>query len=63
MNLQIHLEAHRQGLPLVGLDAEIESVLTARQERLAHYSGVEKFRPTGPQPAPSGGTPRHSVSL
>lgn len=44
-----HLSAHL-GLPLIDLQAEIESVLTAREERLAHFAGVDEFRPTGFQP-------------
>lgn len=38
------------GLPLVELQSEIESVLAAREERLAHFAGVDEFRATGPQP-------------
>lgn len=31
-------------IPLLNLDAEIEEVLEARMERLAHYGGLDEFR-------------------
>lgn len=44
-----HVSAHL-GLPVVDLQFEIEAVLAAREERLAHLAGVDEFRPPGPQP-------------
>jgi len=44
-----HVSAHL-GLPVVDLQSEIEAVLAAREERLAHFAGVDEFRPSGSQP-------------
>lgn len=42
--------AHMLDLPTIDLQGQIESVLSARQERLAHFAGLDEFRPTGHQP-------------
>lgn len=42
--------AKRLDAPLIDLQAEIESVLVAREERLAHFAGLDEFRPSGAQP-------------
>ena len=38
------------GIPRLDLEAEIEFVLGARMERLAHYAGLDEFRPQDPPP-------------
>lgn len=40
--------SHRLEVPLVDLQSEIEAVLRAREERLAHFAGLDEFRPSGP---------------
>jgi hypothetical protein len=42
--------ALRLNAPTVGLSWEIEHVLEARRERLAHFAGLEEFRPPGEMP-------------
>lgn len=42
--------AHKNGLPLLDLQSEIEAVLSAREERLAHFAGLDEYRPVGPPP-------------
>lgn len=39
--------ANDLGLPTVDLQSEIEAILTAREERLAHFAGLDEFRPDG----------------
>ncbi len=34
----------RVGAPTIHLDSELETALEAREERLAHYTGLEDFR-------------------
>lgn len=33
------------GAPSVDLDSDLEQITAAREERLAHYAGIEEFRP------------------
>lgn len=40
--------AREFGLPMVDLQSEIEAILIAREERLAHFAGLDEFRPEGP---------------
>jgi len=42
--------ADKIGLPMLDLSGEIQDVLSFRVERLAHLSGLDEFRPKGPQP-------------
>lgn len=37
--------AHHLGLPTIDLSHELEHVTLAREERLAHYAGLDEFRP------------------
>lgn len=41
--------ARRLDAPLLDLQGEIESVLAAREERLAHFAGLNEFRVPGTQ--------------
>ena len=41
---RLNQAAPRLGIPVLDLDAELEWVLEARVERLAHYSGLDEFR-------------------
>lgn len=43
--------ASKMELPMLDLQAEIEGVLRAREERLAHFAGLDEFRATGEQPS------------
>lgn len=40
--------AHKIGAPMLDLQGEIGVVLEAREERLAHFTGLDEFRPDGP---------------
>lgn len=42
--------AHKNGLPLLDLQGEIEAVISSREERLAHFAGLDEYRPMGPPP-------------
>ncbi len=45
---RLNQAAPRLGIPVLDLDAELEAVLEARIERLAHYSGLDEFRDQPP---------------
>lgn len=52
--------ADKLGLPLLNLQGEADAVLRAREERLAHFAGLDEYRQIGPQP---GATWWDSVAL
>lgn len=52
--------ADKLNTPNIGLSGEIEEVLAPREERLAHFIGLDEFRPTGYR---SGGEWWDSVAL
>lgn len=41
--------AYNMGLPLMDLSGDIEAVIRAREERIAHFSGFDEYRPMGTQ--------------
>lgn len=49
LHARLNHVAKELGLPIVDLQSEIESILVAREERLAHFAGLDEFRGEGRQ--------------
>lgn len=45
LHARLNQIAHHLGLPTLDLSCELEHVTIAREERLAHYAGLDEFRP------------------
>ena len=49
LHARLNQLATRLNAPTIGLSAQVEGIILAREERLAHLSGIEEFRPDAPR--------------